>query len=116
MVHIHHRSELIEYARDRVSSYACERAFTTGKVCVLGGFSSIPPRTTPGWILSVTSRHRKTWLVAITSNEHLHNYDVWFINKAPWEFWDGKIDREGYSIYDGDRPMTGLCLKIRATI
>lgn len=116
MIHIRYRSELIEYARDRVPSRACKRAFTTGKVCVLGGFSSVPPGTTPGWILSVTSRHGKMWLIAVTSNEYTHDYRVWFIDKAPWECWDGKLFRDEYNIYDGDEPLKSFCQKLTAVM
>ena len=100
------RTELIQFAEARCGSYACRRAFLTGKVMVFGGFSTIPPGTDPGWILRVKSRHGRAWLLAVVTDDIKHCYCVREIEKIPWAKWTGCAGRgQGYSIYDGDMPV-----------
>lgn len=98
------RTELVNYVRDNIPQRAIQRACHNGVVRVLGGFSLISPSTRPGWIISVTSVHGKTWFVAVTSDDHHHVFRTWVVESIPWQFYIGRADRGEYSIYDGDTP------------
>ena len=104
MERIETRTQLINYIRDHVSQSAIARACHTGTVQVLGGFSCIPPGTRPGFIVSITSIHERTWLIAVTSDDHKHIFHVWIVESVPWRYYIGKPYKEKYSIYDGDNP------------
>lgn len=106
MEHLRTRTELIVYARDHCGSRACERAFLTGKVTVLGGFTAIPPGTAPGWILCITSRHGRAWILAVVTDDIQHTYHVRRLDIIPWAQWSGtKYAAPRESIYSGDYPM-----------
>ena len=52
------RDQLVDYVVSEtraVGRRGLKRALDTGKVEVLGGFSVIPPASSPGWIVRVTS-------------------------------------------------------------
>jgi hypothetical protein len=113
MQHIETRTHLLEYALARVLSNACRRAFDDGQVVNLGGFDPLPPSEYPGWLLRVTSKHGRVWLIAVTV-EGLHRYRVWPADAIPWQFWTGKDNRDGGSIYTGDLPAVASTSKWRA--
>ncbi len=97
---------MIAYICDHAPQSAIARACHTGTVQVLGGFSCVPPGTRPGFIVAVTSVHERTWLIAVTTDDHKHIFHVWVVESVPWEYYvgrDGPCDGE-YSIYDGDNP------------
>lgn len=96
-----HRSELIEYARRHVSRLTVQRAFLTGTVESLGGFSRIPPGDRPGWILRVTTRFGREHLIAVIALPL--NFSVSEIDQVPWAYWDGKLGRSP-TVYEGDHP------------
>jgi len=98
------RAELINYIHDHIPQRAIKRACHNGTVKVLGGFSSISPSTRPGWIVAVTSIYDRTWLVAVTSDDHNHVFRTWTVEWIPWKYYIGRVDRGEYSIYDGDNP------------
>jgi len=104
------RTDLILFAQAHCESRACERAFTTGKVVVLGGFSSIPPSTNPGWILLVTSIHKRTWIIGVEADDIQHRYHVRELDKIPWAKWAGgwasTLLRP--SLLNGDKPSAAL--------
>jgi hypothetical protein len=79
------------------------RAVDEGTVRVCGGFSSLPPFPSPGFIVEVTSKHGKTWPVAVVVDQIQHYYHVQVLFDLPWKFWDGKPWR-GHPVYDGDTP------------
>ncbi|MEM8737239.1 MAG: hypothetical protein AAGG38_02010, partial [Planctomycetota bacterium] len=58
------RAELIRQVEARVTHPACQRAFRTGTVEVLGKFRSLPPTGTPGWVLKTTTTHGRTFRLA----------------------------------------------------
>lgn len=116
MERIRTRTELVLFARDHCGSYACKRAFLTGNVTVLGGFQVIPPGTDPGWVLCVKSRHGRTWLLAITTDDIKHCYHIRQIQKIPWSQWGGDFHAPpGQSIYSGDMPMQASAAAGEAT-
>ena len=105
MQRIETRTQLINFICENISRRAIVRAchHSEGLVQVMGGFSQIPPSPEPGWIVSITSVHGRTWLVAVTSDDHRHVFKSWIVKKIPWEYYIGKIGQE-YSIYNGDNP------------
>lgn len=105
---IHTRTDLILFAQAHCELSACTRAFLTGKVMVLGGFSSIPPSTNPGWIFLVTSIHKRTWIISVEADDIQHRYHVRILDKIPWAKWLGKppyaICKSQWSLRNGDIP------------
>lgn len=61
-------------------------------------------------MLSITSKYGRTWLVAVTTDDIKHHYDVWIADVIPWEYWSGTLGR-GINIYDGDMPIQALAQK-----
>lgn len=98
------RSDLIEYVLAHPPRRAVERAINEGTVMVLGGFGTIPPGTGPGWLLKITSKHRRSWIVVVAVNEITHRYSVYELDSVPWEEWNGLLDRN-HPVYDGDEPI-----------
>ena len=104
MQRIETRTELVNYVHDNIPQRAIKRACHNGTIRVLGGFRLISPSTRPGWIVSITSVHGKTWLVAVTSDDYNHVFRTWIVGLIPWQYYIGLTDRGEYSIYDGDNP------------
>jgi hypothetical protein len=97
---------LVEYLAQCPLRRCVVRALMNGKVEVLGGFSIIPPGTSPGFIVKVESYPRdgcpgQTWYVAAISSGLGRMY-ARVISDVPWENWVGKPGRQ--SIYEGDHP------------
>jgi len=113
MAYIETRTQLIEFITDHAPGTAIRRACFEGVVQVLGGFSRIPgEHSSPqGWIVSVTSVHEKTWLVAVVEG-HFDIYIVRVIKDIPWAHYVGQLGRN--SIYDGDNPEQALRAKENA--
>jgi hypothetical protein len=93
---------------------AVQRAINEGTVEVLGGFHAIPPSVRSGWMLKITSKHKRTWAVAVTPNDITHTYQVWIADRVPWEKWAGDLYRN-HPVYDGDDPLEYLT-KYRETL
>jgi len=100
MIHFRDRSDLVLYAREHCGSRTCSNAIMDGKVVVLGGFSRIPPGTTPGWVLTVTSTRGKIWVLAVIPDQIRHCYRVYVLRKIPWRYWVG--DQASHPIYISD--------------
>ena len=97
---IHRRADLLALVRDRVPTRACGRAMDEDRATVLGGFA--PPEGLPYWLVSVTSRHGRTWLIGITCDQARNRFGVVYPERVEWEHWAGSSD--GRTIYDGDDP------------
>lgn len=111
MDHLNTRTQLINFICEHVPS-AIQRACHTGSVCVLGGFSQVPPNTQPGWITIITSSHGRTWFVVVSPHrEGLPTYEVWITEqKIPWQFYTG--DPTGFpSLFNGDDPDRAWLMK-----
>jgi len=102
MEHIISRTQLIEHIATHAKRSALRRACHTGKVEVLGGFSSIPPSTAKGFIVFIQSIHKHVWYVAVTANEVTRTWDVWTVGEVPWENYVGTSMEP--NIYNGDDP------------
>lgn len=111
MQRIETRTQLINFICENISQNAIVRACYRGTVRVLGGFSRVPPSTAPGWIVAVTSIHDRTWLVAVTTDDHRHIFHAWVTNAIPWRYYVGRMDRGEYSIYDGDDPQQACLMR-----
>jgi hypothetical protein len=109
------RTELIEYVLEHAPLNAIRRAIDEGLVLVCGGFSKLPPHQSPGWVVEVTSKHGRTWPVAVKVNQFEHSYQVVVLDQTPWQHWDGKLDR-GHPVYDGDFPEFFQHVKDRANV
>lgn len=88
-------------------------AFSTGKTELLGGFRQIPPSPLPGWIIIVTSKHGTVWNVVVTAHENPPRFTTWIVQRIPWEYWAGKINRDP-TVYDGDKPIKYEERKLKA--
>jgi hypothetical protein len=97
------KADLLRIALAIAPSRACARAIQGGEAEVLGGFSSIPPYDLPGWIVRVTSRHGRTWILCMLADETQHRVVGREADEVPWENWVGHANRS-WSPYDGDRP------------
>lgn len=117
MHHFSRRSQIVEYAEAHVPSRACARAFTTGSVEFLGGFYSIPPGDRPGWILRVTSCHKRIWYLAVAVDEIKHGYAVYFLegHRVPWRQWASLWPEQPWGpLFDGDNPEFCHARKLEA--
>lgn len=98
------RTGLLDAAIGLCPSRACGRAIQGGKVRVLGGFSETLPGGPPGWVCEITSVHGRIWLLAIIVDEIRHALSARMLDRVPWKFWIGRLDRKGWNPYDGDAP------------
>ncbi len=97
------RTDLVEYVRKHAPLSSVRRAVNEGTLKACGGFSKLPPFADPGWVIEVTSRHGRTWSAAIVVDQIGHHYFVAILDRTPWEFWDGKVNRN-HPVYEGDHP------------
>ncbi len=104
------RTDLLEYVREHAPLNGVRRAIDDGRVMVCGGFASCPPHTSPGFIVEVTSKHGRTWPVAVLVDQIHHRYSVVILDEVPWQEWEGKVNR-GHPVYDGDHPEESSCLQ-----
>ncbi len=79
------------------------RALRDGTVEHLGGFSTIPPTSHPGWIVRVTSVHDKEFIVAVIAYQD--RYGIRVLSGVPWLNWIGDQDRKDSSLVSGDDPQ-----------
>jgi len=94
------RDGLVDWLEKNIARKAIVRAMDEGTVEVMGGFSTISPTTFPGWIVRVTSIHKKIWNIAIlAANGKL---EIRIINKLPWGMWAGEHSEN--TLYTGDYP------------
>lgn len=96
--------QIVDWLRGTHLRRAVLRALENGSVELLGGFSSIPPGTSPGLIVRVTSRHGTRYNVAIQPFVPCGTY-ARCVPRVPWENWVGDPERNPPTIYDGDRPQ-----------
>jgi len=86
------------------------RAIDEGNVQLLGAFELLPPHPHPGWLTLVTSKHGRTWPVAVAVDIFNHRYNVYILDQIPWSLWEG-----GNSpLYLGDIPELARVMRERA--
>lgn len=104
------RTDLLEFIRDHAPSSAVRRAVDEGSNESLGAFAALPPHTSPGFIVTITSKHGKTWPVCVLVNEHQHRHEVYILDAIPWSLWDGGV----LPLYCGDDPYHYRRMRDRA--
>lgn len=82
--HIQSRSQFVEQAHALCPTRAAQRAIREGRITLLGGFYDIPPFGKPGFICHVTSRHGRTWILALVRQLDRSFRGV-YIENIPWE-------------------------------
>jgi hypothetical protein len=95
------RSDLIALVARHAPSKACARAISEGRATVLGGFAA--PKHLPCFIVRVTSKHDREWLIAVDVDEAAYRFRVRSVEAVPWQHWDGRSDGKR-PLIDGDRP------------
>lgn len=93
------RRDLIAAVESAVKLRTQRYAFVEGRVEVLGGFSELPPGPGPGWIVRLTSKYGRTWLLALIPM--IRRPIMLHLSEVPWEHWVGPT---GNPLYDGDNP------------
>jgi hypothetical protein len=84
--HLRDRADLIALVARAAPVPAARRAYMTGRIEVLGGFSKFPPGTSPGWGLVVTTKHGQVYRLAVVVRPKLV-YAVHLLTTIPWAFW-----------------------------
>jgi hypothetical protein len=98
---IRSRTDLLALVAQHAPSKACARAISENRAHVLGGFT--PVEGLPCFIVRVTSKHERTWIIAVDVDEPHHRYRFRFIDEIPWNNWDGTSG--GERLIDGDLPV-----------
>ena len=93
--HFHSRDEILLHAQGLTTSRACQRAFHHD-VTFYGRFSRIlPTYDDGGWMFRVTSKHGKTWILAMVRDpKDPRSLQVIERERIPWFYWeDGTGDQ-----------------------
>lgn len=116
------RNEIMEWLEEYAPYPCIRRAVVEGTTELLGVFRNIQPSGTMGWIVEVTSKHNRTWHVAIQPNDFKHSFYCHVISELSWEKWMGDISNgdlyEGgveisIPLYVGDNPSKYNKLKCK---
>jgi hypothetical protein len=109
MQHFRDRNDLVNWLETQPLRKAISRALDEGTAEVIGAFNFIPASREytsypGGWIVRITSIHRRTWILAISPlmTGGGHPYWIRVIPEIPWEYWAGRPD--GGSLCNGDHP------------
>jgi hypothetical protein len=103
MLHMVGRTDLIRLCQAGARSRACQRAFSNGRVEVLGVFNPITPRADrPGWLIRVTSINGTDWYLSLVDD--LTSHHVCPQSRAYWENWAGDPLAERWTLTSGDSP------------
>jgi len=96
------REHLIQYLVDNIADRILQNAVCRGKVESYGWFDPLPYADSPGFIVSVTSCWKKTYIIGVGFKE-VTGDPYWFrIKDVPWSNWKGGGDR----LHRGDNPET----------
>ena len=102
-MHLTGRTDLILRFKQAVDSRACQRAFDTGTVEVLGGFNPILPGTSEvGWAVRITSVNDSEWYYILVPS--FAGYRVRYVGRVHWENWIGDPRAPRWTITSGDNP------------
>jgi hypothetical protein len=111
MVHFQTKGHLVAWLERHCPRGSIVRAINEGAVELLGGFSLIPPSNRSGWIVRITSRHKRVWLVAVSPNRDQNDYEIRLPKEVPWKHWCG--DMHTSKLYTGDKPWLYAAIKER---
>ncbi|KKN77448.1 hypothetical protein LCGC14_0360070 [marine sediment metagenome] len=100
---IHTRNDLIKFIEDNAPFTGVLRAALNHNEN-LGGFSRLSINHGSGWIVRLTSKFNRQWLIGVAPDKTLASkYRIWILfNSVPWKFWEG--DKSENLLYRGDRP------------
>jgi hypothetical protein len=112
VIHFRSKNDIIQWLERYCPRKAIVRSLLQNGAELLGGFNPVPPTTRPGWIVRVTSRHGRKWIVAIIPCEGTPDYEIRILKKVPWGNWIGNYYSE--NLMSGDRPQLYAALKERA--
>ncbi len=113
MERLRNRNEIMAWLEVHAPYPSIKRAVVEGTTELLGVFRKIQPSGTMGWIVEVTSKHNRTWHVAIQSDVWKYKLYCHVISELFWKNWMGDISNgdlyEGgveisISLYIGDNP------------
>jgi len=98
MIRIRNRNDLIAYLENHLTRSLLRALLHKNEF--FGAFHPmIAGGTKTGWIVQVTSKTGRSWLIGITP-EQKGNYQVHRLNEVPWKNWLGP----GLKILSGDHP------------
>ncbi len=112
MVHFQTKNHLLIWLENNCPRKGIVRALRDGTVEHLGGFSTIPPTSHPGWIARITSTRGKEFIVAVIAYQN--RYGIRVLGEIPWRYWIGDQDRSDSSLMNGDDPQRYWCIKRHA--
>lgn len=100
---IHTRNDLIKFIEDNAPFTGVLRAALNHNEN-LGGFSNLSVNHGGGWIVRLTSKFKKQWLIAVEPDKTVASkYRIWVLfSGVPWKFWRG--DKSKNKLYHGDHP------------
>ena len=101
MVHFQTKNHLLMWLKDNCPRKTIIRALRDGTVEHLGGFSTIPPTSHPGWVVRVTSTYGKEYIVAVIAYQN--RYGIRILNEIPWINWGGDCNGTP-GLMNGDWP------------
>jgi len=101
MVHFQTKNHLLMWLEDNCPRKTIVRALRDGIVEHLGGFSTIPPTSHPGWVVRVTSTYDKEYIVAVIAYQN--RYGIRILNEIPWKYWGGDCNGTP-GLMNGDWP------------
>ena len=107
MIHFQSKAHLLMWLEANCPRKAIVRALRDGTVEHLGGFSTIPPTSHPGWIVKVTSTFGKEFIVAVIAYRNKPKTGIRILSEVPWIHWCGDA-KYGVTcigtLYGGDFP------------
>lgn len=104
MVHFQTKNHLLMWLEKNCPRKSIVRALRNGTVEHLGGFSTIPPTSHPGWIIRVTSVHDREYIVAVIAYQS--RYGIRVLSEVPWIHYglpEYAVKVPG-GLYNGDNP------------
>lgn len=111
-IRLRSRTDVLELIREKAPRRAVRRAIDERPELVIfwGGFDPVRPFKWAGWVADVTSRHGKTWTVAVLAVDlPTPHYQVELIDEIPWGSWAPVGGMDHWS--QGDEP--DVCFRNR---
>ena len=105
------RDELLELVAQHAPTKACATAMREDRAIVLGGFN--PVEDFPGWVVRITSRRDREWIVAVECDEVAYKFKVLHLTTVPWANWAGRSTGLN-PLIDGDSPNQSAFMRMKA--
>lgn len=101
MIIFRDKNDIIRWLEKHCPRKAIVRSLNNAEL--LGGFDPIPPNTRPGWIVRVTSVHKRKWIVAIIPCVGKPDCEIRILKYVPWGNYIGGPFTN--PVYSGDNPL-----------